>query len=99
MFGSLCFFLQASTQSELRAEVAELTVCAVKPVDVPSSGKTALVIFVPYRVYANVVRRIHARLIQELEKKLKRHVVIIAQVCFSSTNALYIRHFIPENMP
>ncbi|OEH79189.1 40s ribosomal protein [Cyclospora cayetanensis] len=71
--------IESSAQSELRAEVAELTVCAVKPVDVPASGKAALVIFVPYRVYANVVRRIHARLIQELEKKLKRHVVITAQ--------------------
>ncbi|KAL8437968.1 hypothetical protein ACSSS7_000538 [Eimeria intestinalis] len=71
--------IEASTQSELRAEVAELTVCAVKPVEVPASGKTALVIFVPFRVYANVVRRIHGRLIQELEKKLKRHVVIVGQ--------------------
>ncbi|CDJ37234.1 40S ribosomal protein S7, putative [Eimeria necatrix] len=71
--------IESSAQSELRAEVAELTICAVKPVEVPASGKTALVIFVPYRVYMNVVKRIHARLVQELEKKLKRHVVIIAQ--------------------
>ncbi|CDJ49432.1 40S ribosomal protein S7, putative [Eimeria brunetti] len=71
--------IEASTQSELRGEVAELTLAAVKAVEVPASGKTAVVLVVPYRQYAAVVRRVHGRLIQELEKKLKRHVVIIAQ--------------------
>ena len=84
--------LQASTQSELRGEVAELTISSVKAVEVPASGKTALVIFVPYRIYVNVVRRIHGRLLQELEKKLKRHVVIIAQVCIHTSICMHYMH-------
>lgn len=72
--------IEASSQTELRAEVRDLVISSVKAVEVPAVRKTALVIYVPYRVYTNIVKRIHARLVQELEKKLKKHVIVVAQV-------------------
>merc|ERR1719407_356091 len=50
------------------------------------SGRTALIVQFPFRVWKNV-KKIHGRLIRELEKKFsKRHVVFVANRTILDTN-------------
>lgn len=64
--------------SEIKAELRELVISAAKEVECPG-GKTAVVIFVPYRLLAKF-HKIQTRLVRELEKKFSgKPVIIIAQ--------------------
>lgn len=64
--------------SEIKAELRELFISSAKEVDIPG-GKTAVVIFVPYRLLAKF-HKIQTRLVRELEKKFSgKPVIIIAQ--------------------
>eukprot|EP01054_Gregarina_sp_Poly1_P001920 Gregarina_sp_Poly_1__1919@NODE_14_length_23033_cov_86_212880_g12_i0_p8_GENE_NODE_14_length_23033_cov_86_212880_g12_i0NODE_14_length_23033_cov_86_212880_g12_i0_p8_ORF_typecomplete_len203_score41_96Ribosomal_S7e/PF01251_18/2_9e57_NODE_14_length_23033_cov_86_212880_g12_i01928619894 len=69
---------ESSTNAEAKAAVASMKIVKVKEVDVPSTGKKALVIIVPYAAYKNSIRPNQQRIINELEKKTKKHVVLIA---------------------
>lgn len=71
--------IETSGQSDLKGDVHSLVISSVKEVEVVQSRKKALVVFVPYAIYQKTVRKIQGRLVQELEKKLKKHVVLIAQ--------------------
>eukprot|EP01126_Amoeba_proteus_P037066 TRINITY_DN379_c0_g1_i1.p1 TRINITY_DN379_c0_g1~~TRINITY_DN379_c0_g1_i1.p1 ORF type:complete len:198 (+),score=35.28 TRINITY_DN379_c0_g1_i1:108-701(+) len=72
------FDLQVNSEDkELRGELAKLQFAAAKEVDV-GKGKTAVVVFVPYRQYRDY-RRIQNSLVSNLEKKLAKHVVFVAQ--------------------
>lgn len=67
-----------SSGSEIRAELRELFITAAKEVDC-GKGKTAVVIFVPYRLLTRF-HRVQTRLVRELEKKFSgKSVIIIAQ--------------------
>jgi len=68
---------------DLAAELTDLFITAAKEVDV--GGKKAVVVFVPYRQH-NKYKKIQSRLIRELEKKLSKNVVIIAQRTILSKN-------------
>ncbi len=71
------FDLEANA-NDLKSDLHDLYFLSAKEVDV-SSGKKAVVIFVPYRQLPNY-HNIQHRLVRELEKKFSgRHVVIIAQ--------------------
>ena len=71
------FNLEQST-AEIKNDLKDLHITAAKQVDI-SSGRKAIVIFVPFRLHASF-KKIQARLVRELEKKFSgRHVVIIAQ--------------------
>merc|ERR1712146_9455 len=66
-----------NNSSDLKSELRELFIVAAKQVDV--AGRTAVVIFVPYRLLKGV-HKIQSRLVRELEKKFSgKHVVVIAQ--------------------
>merc|ERR1711988_927125 len=66
-----------NNSSDLKSELRELFIVAAKQVDV--AGRTAVVIFVPFRLL-KVVHKIQSRLVRELEKKFSgKHVVVIAQ--------------------
>lgn len=69
------FDLQA--HSEFKADLEALHITAVKEVT-PTSGPSALVIFVPYRLLSSV-RKVQAHLVEELEKKTGKHVFVLAQ--------------------
>ena len=62
--------------SDLKQDLKRLFITSAKEVDV--SGKSVIVVFVPYRLAANF-RKIQTRLVHELEKKFAKQVVIIAQ--------------------
>ncbi|RLN74014.1 hypothetical protein BBJ28_00014965 [Nothophytophthora sp. Chile5] len=64
--------------AEIKNDLKDLYITAAKQVDI-SSGRKAIVIFVPFRLHASF-KKIQARLVRELEKKFSgRHVIIIAQ--------------------
>jgi small subunit ribosomal protein S7e len=72
------FDIEVSPASDIKNEVRDLQIVAVKEIDVEANRK-ALVVFVPFRCWAKV-QKIQSRLIRELEKKFnKKHVVLIAQ--------------------
>merc|ERR1712195_213220 len=62
--------------SEIKADVRDIYICGVKEMEV-KSGRTALVVQFPFRVWKSV-RKIHGRLIRELEKFSKKHVTFVA---------------------
>eukprot|EP00178_Gracilaria_changii_P019530 TRINITY_DN56589_c0_g1_i1.p1 TRINITY_DN56589_c0_g1~~TRINITY_DN56589_c0_g1_i1.p1 ORF type:complete len:193 (-),score=34.46 TRINITY_DN56589_c0_g1_i1:10-588(-) len=63
--------------TELKSELKYLFILSAKEVTV-NSGKTSIVVVVPYILNHNF-RRIHNRLVHELEKKFAKNVIIIAQ--------------------
>ena len=81
---------QELTNLENSADLSDLKalyILAAKEVSVSGSGnKKAVVLFVPYKLFPRF-KKIHAKLVLELEKKLSdRHVVIIAQRTILSQN-------------
>lgn len=64
--------------SEIKAELRELFITSAKEIDC-GGGKTAVVIFVPFRLLTKF-HKVQSRLVRELEKKFSgKNVVIIAQ--------------------
>jgi len=74
---------------DLTSDLADLFITSAKEVDV-GQGKKSVVIFVPYKQHLKF-KKIQARLIRELEKKLGKHVVIIAQRTILSKNYTRIK--------
>jgi small subunit ribosomal protein S7e len=68
---------------EISADLADLYFTAAKEVDVAS--KKAVVVFVPYKQHGKF-KKLQGRLVRELEKKLAKLVVIIAQRTILSQN-------------
>merc|ERR1712098_560992 len=69
--------LETSNTSEIKADLRDVVISAVKEFEV-KAGRSVAVIFVPFRVW-KVVKRIHGRLVRELEKKFsKKHIVFTA---------------------
>lgn len=67
-----------SSGSEIKAELRELFISSAKEIECPG-GKTAVVLFVPYRLLQKF-HKIQTRLVRELEKKFSgKPVIIIAQ--------------------
>jgi len=78
------FELEVSSK-DLTAELQDLYFVSAKSVDIPGAKTSAIVVFVPYRQHSKY-KKVHARLVRELEKKLTRHVCIIAQRTILSKN-------------
>jgi small subunit ribosomal protein S7e len=73
------------TSKEMSAELRDLYFLSAKEVEAPG-GKTALIIFVPFRQHKKF-QKLQSRLIRELEKKFSgKHVVLIAQRTILSPN-------------
>jgi small subunit ribosomal protein S7e len=71
------FDLEANS-NDLKAELKDLTILAAKEFDI-SSGKKAVVIFVPF-TQLRAYHRVQSRLVRELEKKFAgKHVVVVGQ--------------------
>merc|ERR1719262_911525 len=69
----------------VKADLRDIYISSAKEVEV-KANKKAVVIFVPFRVWKNV-KKIHGRLIRELEKKFnKRHVLFVANRTILDTN-------------
>jgi len=71
-------------QTDLKADLTDLYFVAAKEVGV-EGGKKAVVVFVPFAQHGKY-KKIQSRLIRELEKKLGRHVTVIAQRTIMSKN-------------
>lgn len=67
--------LAESPACTIQADVAAMKIAAAMELPVSGDRKVIAVAF-PYRVFMNNVRKNQARLISELEKKLRRHVVV-----------------------
>ncbi|XP_019097523.1 PREDICTED: 40S ribosomal protein S7-1 [Camelina sativa] len=71
------FFDLENTNQELKSELKDLYVNSAVQVDI-SGGRKAIVINVPYRL-RKAYRKIHVRLVRELEKKFSgKDVILIA---------------------
>jgi small subunit ribosomal protein S7e len=71
------FDLEA-TNNELKGDLRDLYITGAREVDVPGSGRKAVVVTVPYRLL-KAYHKIHPRLVRELEKKFSgRDVVLVA---------------------
>lgn len=71
--------IEASNFSELKGEVRNISIVCAREVVEPQSRRKAIVVFIGYRTYQAHVKKIQGPLIAELEKKLKRHVVLVAK--------------------
>jgi small subunit ribosomal protein S7e len=71
------FELENNSNEEIKAELAKLHIVSAKSVDL-GKGKSAIALFVPYRELRGY-QRVHASVVQALEKKLGRHVLVLAQ--------------------
>merc|ERR1712194_798727 len=68
--------LEVAPQSDIKADLRDIYISNAQDVEVKS--RTALVIHVPFRAWKSV-KKVHGRLIRELEKKFsKKHVVFVA---------------------
>eukprot|EP01057_Protomagalhaensia_wolfi_P000324 Protomagalhaensia_wolfi_Nauph_80__323@NODE_117_length_3585_cov_326_351100_g90_i0_p3_GENE_NODE_117_length_3585_cov_326_351100_g90_i0NODE_117_length_3585_cov_326_351100_g90_i0_p3_ORF_typecomplete_len202_score55_17Ribosomal_S7e/PF01251_18/6_9e52_NODE_117_length_3585_cov_326_351100_g90_i017342339 len=70
---------ESSTNAEAKAAVATMRILRVKEVEVEETGKKALVVYVPYTIYTHSIRPQQQRIINELEKKTKKHVCLTTQ--------------------
>jgi small subunit ribosomal protein S7e len=69
--------IQNNSQIEWKNELTDLYISSVKEVELPT--KKVVVVFVPFRLLKEF-RRVQAKLIRELEKKLsQKQVIIVAQ--------------------
>ncbi|CAN6552167.1 unnamed protein product [Malus baccata var. baccata] len=67
-----------NTNQELKSDLKDLYINSAIQVDVAGTGKKSVVIHVPYRL-RKAYRKIHVRLVRELEKKFSgKDVILIA---------------------
>lgn len=72
------FDLEANSQ-DLKADLRDLTFLSAREVEIGTSGKRAIVVFVPFR-QLKPYHKIQAKLVRELEKKFSgKHVIFIGQ--------------------
>merc|ERR1712085_35956 len=70
------FDLEVAPQSDIKADLRDIYISNAQDVEV--KNRTALVVHVPFRAWKSV-KKVHGRLIRELEKKFsKKHVVFVA---------------------
>nr|ADV03014.1 ribosomal protein S7 [Karlodinium veneficum] len=75
--GKALFEIEVSPSSEIKADLRDICISGAKEMEV-KQGRSAVVVHFPYRVWKNV-RKIHGRLVRELEKKFShKHVVFVA---------------------
>jgi len=69
--------MEASSSSDLKSELREVKISGAKEVDCDRS-KATVVVIVPYRSW-RVIKKVQAKMIRELEKKLqKKNVMFVA---------------------
>eukprot|EP01127_Copromyxa_protea_P005739 TRINITY_DN155_c0_g1_i2.p1 TRINITY_DN155_c0_g1~~TRINITY_DN155_c0_g1_i2.p1 ORF type:complete len:199 (-),score=65.90 TRINITY_DN155_c0_g1_i2:54-650(-) len=71
------FEAETNAAEDVKADLAKLQIVAAKDVDV-GKGKNAVVIFVPFRQLRDY-QRVHTNVVADLEKKLGKQVVVLAQ--------------------
>jgi len=70
------FDIEVAPQSDIKTDVRDIYISGAQELEV--KNRSAIVVQFPYRVWKNV-RKIHGRLIRELEKKFsKKHLVFTA---------------------
>lgn len=68
--------LQASNHASLKEVLPKLSISAAREVEL-DAGRKAVLLFVPFPLLSEF-RKVHKTLVEELEKKLASHVLIIA---------------------
>ncbi|KAM3374821.1 hypothetical protein P3S68_013535 [Capsicum galapagoense] len=72
------FFDLENTNQELKSELKDLYINSASQIDVSGGSRKAVVIHVPYRL-RKAFRKVHVRLVRELEKKFSgKDVIFIA---------------------
>eukprot|EP00918_Siedleckia_nematoides_P072660 GHVU01158558.1.p1 GENE.GHVU01158558.1~~GHVU01158558.1.p1 ORF type:complete len:142 (+),score=30.80 GHVU01158558.1:277-702(+) len=62
----------------VRREIKLIQICDAQEIPFGAENKKCVVVKVPYAIFMSSVKTIRTRLVQELEKKTKKFVVIVA---------------------
>lgn len=69
---------QASCAPELKADIPYIQIAGTRQLTVEKTGKEVIVCLVPQKSFVSV-KRIHSRLLPELEKKSNKHLILLCQ--------------------
>ncbi|SBS87909.1 40S ribosomal protein S7, putative [Plasmodium ovale] len=71
--------IELSSSSDIKNDAKEIKLLSCDLVEVEKIKKKTILIFIPYKIYMTYVRKIQRKLINELEKKTKKYVVLVAK--------------------
>ncbi|CDU20384.1 hypothetical protein YYC_01170 [Plasmodium yoelii 17X] len=71
--------IELSASSDIKNETKEIKILSCDLIEVEKIKKKTILIYIPYKIYATYVRKIQRKLINELEKKTKKYVVLVAK--------------------
>ncbi|GAB68695.1 40S ribosomal protein S7 [Plasmodium cynomolgi strain B] len=71
--------IELSSSSDIKNDAKEIKILSCDLIEVEKIKKKTILIYIPYKIYATYVRKIQRKLINELEKKTKKYVVLVAK--------------------
>ncbi|CRH02276.1 40S ribosomal protein S7, putative [Plasmodium relictum] len=71
--------IELSSSSDIKNDAKEIRILSCDLIEVEKLKKKTILIYIPYKIYVTYVRKIQRKLINELEKKTKKYVVLVAK--------------------
>ncbi|CAD52162.1 40S ribosomal protein S7, putative [Plasmodium reichenowi] len=71
--------IELSSSSDIKTDAKEIKLLSCDLIEVEKLKKKTILIYIPYKIYTTYVRKIQRKLINELEKKTKKYVVLVAK--------------------
>ncbi|VWU49097.1 40S ribosomal protein S7, putative [Hepatocystis sp. ex Piliocolobus tephrosceles] len=71
--------IELSPASDIKNEVKAIKIVSCELIDTEKLKKKTILVYIPYKTYMTYVKKIHKKLISEIEKKTKKYVVIVAK--------------------
>ncbi|CRG97416.1 40S ribosomal protein S7, putative [Plasmodium gallinaceum] len=71
--------IELSSSSDIKSDAKEIRLLSCDLIEVDKLKKKTILIYIPYKIYVTYVRKIQRKLINELEKKTKKYVVLVAK--------------------
>ncbi|KYN96830.1 putative 40S ribosomal protein S7 [Plasmodium gaboni] len=71
--------IELSSSSDIKTDAKEIKLLSCDLIEVEKLKKKTILIYIPYKIYTTYVKKIQRKLINELEKKTKKYVVLVAK--------------------